>query len=132
MVQCSSGNAVGLEVLTPSDANKLWLDQKYNPYCTKPSGAPISQSTRAFKYPYFENLRERLDDARVFITIHLYHVDKGYFRFGTIAERLKNRGVFLQVMSKHTNWKQIENLPRLLAGRGFQSGRGARSNRQIS
>lgn len=43
----------------------------------------------------FENLGKRLDDARVFITIHLYDIDEGNFGLGTVAERLENGGIFL-------------------------------------
>ena len=35
----------------------------------------------------FENLRECLDDARVFITIHLDRVDEGNLGLGAVAER---------------------------------------------
>lgn len=43
----------------------------------------------------FENLGKRLDDARVFITIHLYDIDEGNFGLGTVAERLQDGGIFL-------------------------------------
>jgi hypothetical protein len=39
-----------------------------------------------------ENLRESLDDTRIFITIHLDDVDERYFGFGTIAKRLEDGG----------------------------------------
>jgi hypothetical protein len=37
-----------------------------------------------------ENLWESLDNTRIFITIHLYDVDEGYFSFRTVAERLED------------------------------------------
>lgn len=42
-----------------------------------------------------ENLRKRLDDARVFITIHLYDIDEGDFGLCAVTEWLEDGGIFL-------------------------------------
>ena len=42
-----------------------------------------------------ENLRECLDDTRVFVAIHLYSIDEGHLGLGPVAERLQNIGEVL-------------------------------------
>lgn len=48
---------------------------------------------------YLQNLSEGFDDARFFITIYLYSVDKSNLGLGTVTERLENVG---KVLAKRT------------------------------
>jgi hypothetical protein len=53
------------------------------------------QYNRGSGLTHFQNLRERLDDARVFITIQLYDINESDLGLGSSTEWFENRGVFL-------------------------------------
>jgi hypothetical protein len=46
---------------------------------------------------YFENLRECLDDASVFVAVNLYRIYQSNLSLGGLTERFKNGGEFLKV-----------------------------------
>lgn len=78
-----------------------------------------------------ENLGKRLDDTGVFITIHLYDVDKRDFGLGTVAEGLQDGGIFLRQESVNQDEGGYEGTertptsrrarPSIWSGRALQS-----------
>jgi hypothetical protein len=78
---------------------------------------------------YLENLGKRLDDARIFVTIHLDDIDESDFGLCTVTEWLDDGGIFLRgglvgcgflFGEKHSR--------RLRAEQGSRSGRAVRSS----
>ena len=45
---------------------------------------------RPAKGAHLENLGERFDDTRVFVTIHLHGVDERHLGLGAVAERFQD------------------------------------------
>ena len=74
-----------------------------------PEGQPwfARPAIRAGRDTNFENLRECLDDARVFITIHLHGVDEGDFGLRPAAEGLEDVGEAL-----HTHMTSADTAPK--------------------
>jgi hypothetical protein len=56
----------------------------------------VPQIKSVVKAAYLQNLREHLDDACVFVAIHLHDVDQGNLILGASTERREDRCKFLQ------------------------------------